>query len=130
MRPVSVLTGKGLRRRLSAAGWLWGNLRVLLREMRRADAVMWPSPAISARSAWWWPCYEKADVRTLLRQLGFAKDTPQRFSRWFMETLRRGARDARPAAPSTARRRAIRMCNGFSPLDQSGSSSPARGPSV
>jgi hypothetical protein len=59
VQPLSVLTGKGLRRRLNALGWLFGNLRLLIGEMRRADAVHVAIPG---------------DVRALLRQLGLAKE--------------------------------------------------------
>ncbi|MCC6591560.1 MAG: glycosyltransferase [Bryobacterales bacterium] len=93
VRPLSILTGVRLRRRVNAIGWLASNLRVLLAEMWRADAVHVAIPG---------------DVGTIglvvalaLRKPMFVrycgnwnsqKSRPQRFCRWFMETFAGGRR--------------------------------------
>ncbi len=91
VQPLSVLTGVGLRRRLSAIGWLWGNLLLLIREMRRADAVHVAIPGDIGTIG--------LVVALLLRKQMFVrycgnwnsqKSGPQRFCRWFMETFAGG----------------------------------------
>lgn len=91
LRPLSTLTGVGLRRRLNAIGWLLNNGRVLVTEMWSADAVHVAIPG---------------DIGTIglvlaliLRKPMFVrycgnwnsqKSRPQRFCRWFMEAFAGG----------------------------------------
>lgn len=89
--PLSVLTGKGLRRRLNAIGWLAANLAKMVRELWRSDAVHFPIPGDIGTVG--------LVVALLLRKPMFVrycgnwesqKSGPQRFCRWFMETFAGG----------------------------------------
>lgn len=111
--PLPTPAGSGLLRKLSVLFWLVGNLPVLLREVRRADAVHTPIPSDIGTIGMLLAFFMRKPL--FVRHCGnwsVQKTVAERFWKWFMERFAGGRNvmlaTGGAAEPASPRNSAIR----------------------